>query len=99
MRNLVALASFLVLLWPSLARAEDLVLVDGRYLQVKCLEANDTKLKVLILETGGEVWIPWSLIQEDHRKRLRIRFGFEEDETARQMFEPGVLVVNKDGGE
>jgi hypothetical protein len=98
MKTVLWFSTLLVVLGPTLP-AEDIVLVDGRYIQVKCLEATETRVKVILLETGGEVWIPWSLIREEDRKRLRIRFGLEEDESEKALFEEGVKVVTQQADE
>lgn len=99
MKSFLRTSAILLAILPAVSRADDLVLVDGRYLQVKCLEATESRLKVHLLENGGEVWIPWNLIREEDRKRLRIRFGYEEDESERVMLEPGVRVVTTEGDE
>jgi hypothetical protein len=79
--------------------AEDLVLVDGRYLHVRVLEATDARVKVRMLENDGEIWIPWSLIREDDRRRLRIRYGFEEDESEKVINVEGVRILGKSGAD
>ena len=40
-------------------RADDLVLVDGRYLQVKFIRGDERGVSVKLLDTGGEILIPW----------------------------------------
>lgn len=92
------LACLVLLLLPSLVRADDIVLVDGRYLQVKVLGATEKKLHVKLLDTGGELWIPWDLIRESDRDRLMIQFGYKEEERP-EITRPGVRLVTKAGEE
>jgi hypothetical protein len=79
--------------------ADEITLTDGRYLQVKCLEANERGVRVHLLETGGEFWIPWDLIRAEDRKTLRVRFQLESDDTGLVPPEQGLRLVTKDGGE
>lgn len=77
-------------------RPEDLVLVDGRYLQVKVLEGDAVGVRVMVLETGGTVFIPWDRILE--RDRLRIMKNTGVFREARQVeSEAGVRLVMKTG--
>lgn len=92
------LTLLVLLLAPALAKADDLVLVDGRYLQVKVLGATEKKVHVKLLDTGGELWIPWDLIRESDRNRLMVRFGYKEEER-QEITRPGVRVVTKAGEE
>jgi hypothetical protein len=78
--------------------AQDIVLVDGRYLHVKIVEPNEKGIKVLLLDgTGGQVFISWGLIHEPIRKELRIKFGLDEDEAANVIVEEGNRVTTKIG--
>ena len=89
----------LVLLFLSaLLRADDIVLIDGRYLQVKVLGATEKKLHIKLLDTGGELWVPWDLIRESDRDRLMVQFGYKEDERP-EITRPGVRLVTKAGEE
>ena len=92
------LTLLVLLLVPTLACADDLVLVDGRYLQVKILGATEKKVHVKLLDTGGELWIPWDLIREADGDRLMVRFGYK-DEERQQITRPGVRLVTKAGEE
>ena len=78
--NTKILGCLIVFLLSAFARADDIVLVDGRYLQVKVLGATEKKLHVKLLDTGGELWIPWDLIRESDRDRLMVQFGYKEEE-------------------
>ncbi len=97
MRRLLIVIALLVL--PSVVRAEDLVLVDGRYLHVSILEANDRGLRVKLLDGGGTVFIPWSLIREADRNRIMIGRGLKEDESSRIPMEAGVKISLRTGDE
>jgi tetratricopeptide (TPR) repeat protein len=59
--------------------AEDFVLVDGRYLQVKILESDAAGMQVEILETGGRVFIPWDRVVEKDRLRIMKARGHIEE--------------------
>lgn len=98
MKTIIATLS-LVFLLQAVGLADDLVLTDGRYLQVKCLEANEKGVRVRLLTTGGEIFIPWVLIREDDRERLLIRFGLKEDESANQVLATGIKLTTKTGDE
>ena len=97
MRRLLAL--LVLVLFPAWLHAEDLVLVDGRYLHVSILEANDRGLRVKLLDGGGTVFVPWSLIHEADRNRIMIARGLKEDESSRIPSEPGVRILLKTGDE
>jgi tetratricopeptide (TPR) repeat protein len=77
-------------------RADDLVLVDGRYLQVKFIKGEERGVHVKLLDTGGEILIPWNLIREGDRERLMRMFGLIEDASDIPM-EKGVRIVAKSG--
>jgi hypothetical protein len=94
--RLVIGALIVFLLTPAWARGEDLVLVDGRYLQVKLLGATEKALHVHVLETGGKLWIPWPLIAERDRNRLMILYGYKEEDRA-QITVEGVQLITKQG--
>ena len=61
------------------AFAEDLVLVDGRYLQVKILEADQSGMQVEVLETGGRIYVPWDRVVEKDRIRIMKARGLIEE--------------------
>ncbi|NRA97193.1 MAG: hypothetical protein HRU14_13385 [Planctomycetes bacterium] len=92
------LGCLFLLLLPALLRADDIVLIDGRYLQVKVLGATEKKLHIKLLVTGGELWIPWDLIRESDRDRLMVQFGYKEDERP-EITRAGVRLVTKAGEE
>jgi len=77
-------------------RADDLVLADGRYLQVRFLKGDERGVHVRLLDTGGEILIPWELIREADRDRLMKHFGLKEDEEDIPL-EKGVKLVAKSG--
>lgn len=79
----------------AMAPAEELILIDGRYLHVKILEAQDAGLQVQLLEGGGKIFIPWGLIYEPMRKKLRIGFGQEQDEDKQTIVEDGHRITTK----
>ncbi len=93
------IASLMVCLCSAFVLADEITLTDGRYLQVKCLEANERGVRVHLLESGGEVWIPWTLIREADRKTLRVRFSLESDDSNLVPAEEGLRLVTKDGDE
>ena len=92
------LGCLIVFLLSAFARADDIVLVDGRYLQVKVLGATEKKLHVKLLDTGGELWIPWDLIRESDRDRLMVQFGYKEEERG-EITRAGIRLVTKSGEE
>lgn len=99
MRQLLLTCCALLLVVSGFLHADEITLTDGRYLQVKCLEANERGVKVHLLETGGEFWIPWDLIRAEDRKALRVRFQLESDDSGLVPPEQGLRLVTKDGGE
>lgn len=96
--NIKVLALLAFALWPAQVLADDLVLADGRYLQVKLLGASEKALHVKVLDTGGEIWIPWTLIREKDRTRLMIKYGYKQEEQV-ELTVPGVRLVTKTGDE
>ncbi|MSR74900.1 MAG: hypothetical protein EXS14_05465 [Planctomycetes bacterium] len=95
----ILLTTSMLCLCAVFAFADEITLTDGRYIQVKCLEANERGVRVHLLESGGEVWIPWVLIREADRKALRVRFSLESDDSNLVSAEEGVRLVTKDGDE
>jgi hypothetical protein len=77
-------------------RPEDLVLIDGRYLHVKVLSENERGIKVQLLDTGGEIFVPWGLIDEPYRTEIMKRFGRGPEEN-RVYLEEGERVNAKSG--
>jgi hypothetical protein len=74
---------------------EDIVLIDGRYLHVKILSSNDEGIQVQLLDTGGQVFIAWGLINEPDRDRIMIERGHK---TVEKIFvEEGHRVTTKMG--
>ena len=49
-----------------------------------------------MLETGGEILIPWNLIREADRDRLMTRFGLKDD-TENIPLEKGIRLTAKSG--
>lgn len=78
--------------------AEDLILRDGRYLQVKILEHSEQGIRVRNLATGGEIFIRWELLRPEDRDRLMVQFGLKEEEVG-EIRVPGVRVVTRTGDE
>jgi hypothetical protein len=95
MRRFILLAAVFACLAPSI-RAEDIVLIDGRYLHVKVLTPSDRGIQVQLLDTGGQVFIPWGLIIENDRKRLMRDFGLGEKEE-QVIVEDGHKLTTKAG--
>ncbi len=93
-RILIALCLF-----SHLALADEIVLVDGRYLHIERLRADEQMLTVRNLATGGELSIPWPLIREEYRKPLMVLYGYAEDEEAAKAVEEGVRLVTSSGDE
>jgi hypothetical protein len=60
MRLSILVSAFLVL--AAALPAEDIILIDGRYLHVKILTPSEQGLQVQLLDTGGQVFLPWGLI-------------------------------------
>ena len=96
MRSVVA--AVCVLFLATGLMAEDLVLKDGRYLQVKILSHTESGIQVRNLENGGEIFISWDLLREADRDRLMIQFGLKEAELEVETI-PGVHIVTRDGDE
>jgi hypothetical protein len=94
MRRLILLVALLAVAAP-LAFAEDLVLIDGRYLHVKILQASDNGIQVQLLDTGGQVFIPWGLIYEPDRKRIMTDRGLRTEEKV--LVEDGQRITTKQG--
>jgi hypothetical protein len=87
-----------VALTAQLLPAEDIVLVDGRYLHVKIQEVNEKGMKVQLLDQGGgQIFISWPLIIESQRKEIRRRYKLEEDEEAKVLVEDGNRITTKSG--
>jgi hypothetical protein len=78
--------------------AEDLILKDGRYLQVKILEHNESGVRVRNLANGGEIFIRWELLRPEDRDRLMVQFGLKEEEVS-EITMPGVRIVTRTGDE
>src|SRR5262245_25788972 len=94
MRRLILLVALFAAVAPS-TRAEDLVLIDGRYLHVKILQDTDTGIQVQLLDTGGQVFIPWGLINEPDRVRLMKALGKMTEEKV--LVEDGHRITTKQG--
>lgn len=54
----------------SIARAEQIKLVDGRFLQGDVKEIDDNGFKFRLTETGGEVYLRWNQVDSGLKKRL-----------------------------
>lgn len=88
----------LLLAVAGMLHAEDLVLVDGRYLQVEVLEGDETRgLHVKLLHNGGRIWIPWNLIREEDRERLMVATNVKEE--VREVTVEGVRLLTRSGDE
>jgi tetratricopeptide (TPR) repeat protein len=88
-----------LLLCAAAASAEDLVLVDGRYLQVKILsdpEPDRDGFRAQVLETGGVIYIPWDRVIERDRVRLMKQLGLLET-PAEMPTETGARLLMKTG--
>lgn len=79
MKKLATLLALLVLV--TAAHSEMIFLKDGRFMHVKVVEHDERGITVRRLDTGGRLFVRWDLLREDDRKRLRIEFGYEEDES------------------
>lgn len=79
MKKLMTLLAALVLVVS--AHADMIFLKDGRFMHVKVVEHDERGITVKRLDTGGRLFVRWDLLREDDRKRLRIEFGYEEDES------------------
>lgn len=87
-----------LLLMVGIAFAEDLVLKDGRYLQVDILQADERGLMIRRLDNGGELFIPWALVRDADQERIKLAFGLIEEEIVEPTVD-GVRLVTKDGAE
>lgn len=79
-------------------KADDLILADGRYLQVKILEVDERGLHVHRLDNGGRIFLPWALLREEDRHRLKVAYGLEEEER-KEVTQPGVRLLMRSGDE
>lgn len=70
-----------LLLCAATARADIITLQDGRILHVKVVETTDAGLTVERLDNGGKVTLRWEHLRDADRKRLRIQYGLEEEES------------------
>jgi hypothetical protein len=95
MRRFFLLIAALASLVPALP-AEDIILIDGRYLHVKVLLASDRGIQVQLLDTGGQVFVPWGLIIEADRKRVMAGFGLGAQEE-QVIVEDGNRITTKQG--
>src|SRR5437773_1316422 len=77
-------------------KREDLVLIDGRYLHVKVLSDSDAGIQVLLLDTGGTVFLPWGLIDEPYRTKIMKDRGKLQEE-AKVFLEDGERITTKMG--
>jgi tetratricopeptide (TPR) repeat protein len=93
MRLSILFSAFLVL--ATALPAEDIILIDGRYLHVKILTPSEQGLQVQLLDTGGQVFLPWGLIYETDRTRLMKEFGYLNEEKV--YVEDGHVVTTKMG--
>ena len=94
MRRFILLVAALACLAPSIP-AEDIVLIDGRYLHVKILQDSETGIQVQLLDTGGQVFIPWALIYEPDRVRIMKDRGRMTEEKV--LVEEGNRITTKTG--
>lgn len=70
-------------------RADVITLVDGRVLHVKLVAADERGVTVERLDTAGKLKIRWDLLRETDKKRLRVKFGLEEEETEADLVMTG----------
>ncbi len=89
------LTAFVVLFSAATCFSIDIVLVDGRYLHVKVLDHSASGVKVKLLDTEGEIFIPWGVIAEPYKTELRRGLGYEENEADKLILEPGVRITTK----
>lgn len=94
MRRFILLVAALACLAPSIP-AEDIVLIDGRYLHVKILQDSETGIDVQLLDSGGRVFIPWALINEPDRVRIMKDRGRMTEEKV--LVEDGHRITTKTG--
>lgn len=80
------------------ARAELLELESGNVLQGKVLlgQSTDETLAFELYDTGGVIDVRWEHILEERRNELRVRGGFDEEETE-ELFVPGHEILLSTG--
>jgi hypothetical protein len=94
--KLKLLATAILVATANVARAEELVLIDGRYLQVSVLEADKSGLRVIVFQTNGEIFIPWDRVVERDRDRLMTKWDLKEVRIEAPT-ESGVRIATKSG--
>ena len=85
------------LLLATAVHAEMIFLKDGRFMHVKVVEHDDIGLRVQRFDTGGILFVRWELLREDDRKRLRVEFGYEEDDSDADLRMAGHRVYVRKG--
>ncbi len=91
MRNLskALLSCLLVLVFALALKAEIIFLKDGRLLHVKVLSGDERGIAVERLDNGGKLFLRWEHLREQDRKRLRIEFGLDDDDSGIDLMMPG----------
>lgn len=79
-KKLLSVLSILVLC-AAAARADIITLQDGRILHVKVVDTTDVGLTVERLDNGGKLTLRWEHLRDADRRRLRIQYGLEEEES------------------
>ena len=82
---------------PGRVHAEIIFLKDGRLLHVKVVSGDETGIQVVRLDNHGKLFIRWELLREEDRKRLRIRFGLEDDDSGADLLMDGHRVFVRRG--
>ncbi|MEE9392881.1 MAG: hypothetical protein V3W41_10290 [Planctomycetota bacterium] len=80
------------------AVADIIFLKDGRMLHVEILAGSERGIDVRRLDTQGKLFIRWDLLRDEDKKRLRIGFGFEDDDSGADLVMDGhrVFVLRGD---
>lgn len=79
------------------AHAEIIFFKDGRMMQVEVVTGDERGIEVRRLDTQGRIFVRWNLLREEDRKRLRIRFGLQEDDSDADLIMDGHRVFVRKG--
>ena len=95
-KTLLSLLLLAVLALP--ATADIIFLKDGRMLHVEILNGGERGIDVRRLDTQGKLFIRWDLLRDEDKKRLRIGFGLEDDDSNTDLVMDGhrVFVLRGD---
>ena len=85
----------LVALAAGIARAEVLTLKDGRVLHGEIVAHSERGFTVMRYDNLGKVSLKWDMLRPEDKKRLRVRYHYEEEETTSDLVMIGHRIYPK----